>query len=100
MPATGVLYPRGLVGVHDGHGVISRDAVSNRNSVLEELAHLVVEVAVSYKERCPYKGLVGVFAVVAGRTRRTLPSGAAFVARAWRAAARGGGALASPWVRV
>ena len=46
------------MGVHDCHGIISSDAVSNSNSVLEQLAHLVVEVAVA-DERCPYKGLVG-----------------------------------------
>ena len=69
------------MGVHDCHGIISSDAVSNSNSVLEQLAHLVVEVAVA-DERCPYKGLVGVLRrlLLAGLVERCQVA-----RRSWRA---------------
>ncbi|CAH0371310.1 unnamed protein product, partial [Pelagomonas calceolata] len=51
---------RRLVGVHDGHGVVGRDAVAYLYRVLEELAHLIIKIAVSNKG-CPHEGLVGVF---------------------------------------
>ena len=74
---------------------VSSAATLSPTGVLEELAHLVVEVAVSYKG-CPHEGLVGVFG---GLLLAGLVEGGQVARRSWRAhgegAARGGGALAS-----
>ena len=61
VPATGVLISTEALWVSTTATVSSaRDAVSDLYGVLEELAHLVVEIAVSNKG-CPDEGLVGVF---------------------------------------